>query len=166
MIRTLIADDNLQYSKSIINSVVSKISEIKVDCITTDGIETIDAISKNSFDLVLLDLQMPKRNGIEVLEEIKNLNLIKIPKIIIVSGDLPLLEYANISSTVCDIIQKPVSADNIYERILRVVNEIRYEKSYDFVKRAVIEDLQKIGYNLKHKGSIYMIEAIMYIYRK
>lgn len=46
MIRTLIADDNLQYSKSIINSVVSKISEIKVDCITTDGIETIDAILK------------------------------------------------------------------------------------------------------------------------
>lgn len=166
MIRTLIADDNLQYSKSIINSVVGKISEIKVDCITTDGKETIDAISKNPFDLVLLDLQMPEMTGIEVLAEIKKLNMIKTPKVVIVSGDLPLLEYANINGIVCDIILKPESIDSIYEKILRVVNEMRYEKNHDLVKRKVIDDLQKIGYNLKYKGTRYIIEAIMYIYRK
>lgn len=166
MIRTLIADDNLQYSKSIINSVVGKISEIKVDCITTDGIETIEAISKNSFDLVLLDLQMPKMTGIEVLSEIKKLDIIKVPKIIILSGDLPLLEYANINNMVCDIILKPESVDNICKRISRIVNEIRYEKDHHVVKRKVIGDLQKIGYNLKHKGTTYIIETIMYIYRK
>lgn len=166
MIRTLIADDNLQFSISIINSVVSKISEIKVDCITRDGIETINAISKNYFDLVLLDLQMPKMSGIEVLSEIKKLDIIKIPKIIILSGDLPLLEYANISNMVRDIILKPESIDNICKRISQIVNEIRYEKDHHLVKRKVIEDLQKIGYNLKHKGTRYIIEAIMYIYRK
>lgn len=166
MIRTLIADDNLQYSKSIINSVVSKISETKVDCITTDGIETIEAISKNSFDLVLLDLQMPKINGIEIIEEIKKLNMIKTPKVIIITGDLSLAQYASINGIVCDVILKPESVDSIYEKILRVVNKIRYETNYDLVKRKVIEDLQKIGYNFKHKGSRYIIEAIMYVYRK
>lgn len=166
MIRTLIADDNLQYSKGIINNVISRINEIKVDCITVDGIETIDAISKNSFDLVLLDLQMPKMTGIEILEEIKNLNMIKIPKVIIITGDLPLVQYANINGIVCDVILKPESVDKIYEKVLRVVNEIRYEKSYDLVKRKVMEDLQKIGYNFKHKGTRYIIEAIMYVYRK
>lgn len=166
MIRTLIADDNLQYSKGIINNVVSRINEIKIDCITTDGKETLDVISKNLFDLILLDLQMPKMTGIEVLEEIKKLNMIKTPKVIIVSGDLALLEYANINGIVRDIILKPESVDSIYEKIFRVVNEIRYETTYDLVKNKITTALLEMGYSMKYKGTRYILEAIMYVYRK
>jgi len=47
-----------------------------------DGEEAIGLISKNSFDLVLLDLLMPKKDGFEVLKkvrkdpELKNLPII------------------------------------------------------------------------------------------
>ena len=37
-----------------------------------DGIETIKAINKSKFDLVLLDLLMPKKDGFEVLKEVRS----------------------------------------------------------------------------------------------
>ena len=42
----------------------------KVD-VAKDGQEAIDAITKNSHDLLLLDLLMPKKDGFEVLREVR-----------------------------------------------------------------------------------------------
>lgn len=166
MIKTLIADDNWKYSKNIINNIISRISDIKVEYISTDGEETLDAVSKNYFDLVLLDLQMPKMNGIEVLEQMKKLNMIKIPKVIIISGDLPLVEYASINNIVCNIILKTENVESMYEKFLRTVNEIKYEANYEKVRAKAILTLKEMGYSLKHKGTRYIIESIMYVYRK
>lgn len=47
-----------------------------------DGEEAIKILHKKKFDLILLDLVMPKINGFLVLEEIKNKN-INIPVIIL-----------------------------------------------------------------------------------
>lgn len=35
-----------------------------------DGVEAMEAINKSKFDLVLLDLLMPKKDGFEVLKEV------------------------------------------------------------------------------------------------
>ena len=166
MIKTLIADDNCKYSKNIINTIVNKISELRIEYVAEDGEETIEAISKNNFDLILLDLQMPKMNGLEIVEQIKKMNLIKIPKVIIISGDLPLLNYASIGGIVCNIILKTESPENIYEKILRVVNEIKYETNYSNIKNEVIIKLKNMGLSLKHKGTRYLIDCAMYAYRK
>lgn len=164
MIKTLIADDNWKYSKNIINNIINKISELKIDYVTEDGQETLDTISKNYLDLVLLDLQMPKMNGLEVLEQMKKMNLIKIPKVIIISGDLPLLDYASIGNIVRCIILKTEDSESIYEKILRTVNEIKYETNYNDVRNEVIEKLKNMGLSLKHKGTRYLIDCAMYAY--
>lgn len=164
MIKILVADDNWKDSKNIINNIVNRINGARIEYVTEDGEETLEAISKNYFDLVLLDLQMPKMTGIEVIEEIKKLDMIKRPKIIIISGDLPLVKYASISNIVCNIILKTESIDSIYEKILRTINEIKYEANYEKLKAKTILDLKEMGYSLKHKGTRYIIEAIMYIF--
>ena len=38
-----------------------------------DGLDVLSMIREHELDLVLLDIAMPKKNGLEVLEEIKNL---------------------------------------------------------------------------------------------
>ncbi len=166
MIKTLIADDNWKYSKDIINNIISKINDIKVEYISTDGEETLDIISKNSFDLILLDLQMPKINGLEIIEKIQKLNMIKFPKVIIISGDIPLVKYANIDNIVCNIIVKTEDTESIYRKILQTVNNIRYEETCESVREKTMISLKKMGYSLKHKGTRYILESIMYIYRK
>lgn len=43
MIKTLIADDNWKYSKNIINNVINKISGLKIEYVSEDGEETLNA---------------------------------------------------------------------------------------------------------------------------
>ena len=40
-----------------------------------DGQEAIDAIEKNGYDLVILDVMMPKKTGIEVVEQMRRENI-------------------------------------------------------------------------------------------
>ena len=52
--------------------------------ITEDGDEILLALRADTFDLVLLDLLMPKKSGFEVLEEMrKNPTLTNIPVIVL-----------------------------------------------------------------------------------
>ncbi|MFN3301575.1 MAG: response regulator transcription factor [Patescibacteria group bacterium] len=51
-----------------------------------DGEEAIEKIKKNGFDLIVLDLILPKKDGFEVLEEIKKIKKDKKIPIIILSN--------------------------------------------------------------------------------
>lgn len=164
MIKTLIADDNLTYIKQFINNITSKIKSIQVSHICTDGKEILEIIKQNNFDLIFLDLQMPNINGIQIIEEIKKIDFIKIPKIIIISGDISLINYAKVGNVVCDIIQKNKDNEVVYKKVMNIVNEIIYSENYEDIKEKIIEKLINLGYNMKYKGTRYMIDAIMYIY--
>jgi CheY-like chemotaxis protein len=42
--------------------------------VATDGAEAMDKIKSNTYDLILLDIMMPKFTGIEVLKMLRNLD--------------------------------------------------------------------------------------------
>jgi len=54
--------------------------------LATDGEEAIEALKKETPDLVLLDLILPKRLGFEVMEEVQNNPEIKRPPFMIISN--------------------------------------------------------------------------------
>lgn len=67
----LLVDDeevSLQVSQKILGQF-----EMKVD-IATSGINAIDMVMNNSYDVVFMDLTMPIMNGIEAMEEIRDLS--------------------------------------------------------------------------------------------
>lgn len=65
----LIADDDEQFRISLSKIFIKNGYEVK--CVT-NGIEASQLIKKNSFDLVIADLRMPGKNGIELTREIKS----------------------------------------------------------------------------------------------
>lgn len=67
--RILIAEDEKAISNVL--SIKLKNSGFEVD-VANNGEEAIDLLSKNIYDVVLLDLIMPKVNGFEVLKSIKD----------------------------------------------------------------------------------------------
>jgi len=51
----------------------------------SDGMDALEILRKSAFDLVLLDIRMPRMNGIEVLQALHNLDLH--PRTIMLTGD-------------------------------------------------------------------------------
>jgi DNA-binding NarL/FixJ family response regulator len=70
MIRVLIADDHVIVRKGMIQ-VLSSADDITVAGEANDGYEALDRIKAGKFDVVVLDIALPGRNGLETLKHIK-----------------------------------------------------------------------------------------------
>lgn len=82
MKKILIIEDNPVNMKLFADLLTAKGYDIAKEY---DGEAGYNAILANKFDLLILDIQLPKLNGFELLERIKNQN-IEMPKTIIVSA--------------------------------------------------------------------------------
>lgn len=71
MIRVLIADDHTMVRKGL-KELLEESPEIKVAAEAGNGQEAMAAVKKGGVDVVLLDIAMPGKNGMEVLKELKD----------------------------------------------------------------------------------------------
>lgn len=69
MIRILVADDHTVVREGV-KQILSAQSDIVVEDEAENGKETLEKALQGSFDMVLLDISMPGRGGLEVLEDI------------------------------------------------------------------------------------------------
>ncbi len=69
-IKVLIADDHTIVRRGI-KQVLAEIPGVQVTAEAGTGAEVLELIDSSEFDLVLLDISMPRQSGIEVLKQIK-----------------------------------------------------------------------------------------------
>lgn len=68
-LRVLIADDSAVLRERLVNE-LSELGRVEIIGEARDGLEAIDFINKLKPHVVILDIRMPKYNGIKVLESI------------------------------------------------------------------------------------------------
>ena len=73
MVKVLIADDSTPIRERIIK-LLSSLSNIEIAGEAIDGIETAVLVRKTQPDVVILDLQMPKLSGLEILPRLKEMD--------------------------------------------------------------------------------------------
>lgn len=83
-ISVLIADDNKVFSDSISNYLREQ-QDFSVAGCAYDGEEALGMILETKPDIVLLDIIMPKRDGLSVMKRLQDLNPSKVPVIIAIS---------------------------------------------------------------------------------
>lgn len=159
MTHILIADNNLNYAKSLLNYISTRNSNFRISSICSSGIEILDFLNANETDIILLDLDMPIMNGIDFLSKLKNLKLNKIPKIIVTFQKKEDIKLIAKNPFVIACLPKLDSFDKIYDLITSIIKD----NSFDLRKCIKIE-MQSLGFNLKYVGSIYLLECIMWIY--
>lgn len=87
-----------------------------------DGQEALSKLKRESYDLVLLDIMLPKVTGIEVLKTFKNGNFEGQPKIVMISGkqsEAAVLESLKLGAD--DFIKKPISLDVLEHKIKKIL---------------------------------------------
>ncbi len=82
MIKLIIADDHSIVRRGIVE-IISEMKNVKILGEAASGIELLELLSKQSCDMVIMDISMPGRSGMEILVDIK-LNYPKV-KILILS---------------------------------------------------------------------------------
>ena len=66
MIKVVVVDDSA-FIRNLLTSLLEKDPEIKVVAVAKDGLDGIEAIRKHDPDVVTLDVEMPRMNGLEAL---------------------------------------------------------------------------------------------------
>jgi two-component system, NarL family, invasion response regulator UvrY len=90
MIKIFIADDHPVVRMGI-KQILSEVKDMTVADESGTGQETLKKVAKNDYDVILLDISMPGRNGLDILRELKN----KKPKIpVLILSIYPEDQYA------------------------------------------------------------------------
>jgi len=73
MINVLIADDHAIVRKGLIQ-IISETTDIYVADEACAGQEVLDKVAKSTFDVILLDIHLPGKSGLDVLKQLKKEN--------------------------------------------------------------------------------------------
>jgi len=161
MIKVLIVDNNLNYAQKILNEVLSKIPEINVKYIVTTVHETIEVLRKEEITLILLSSQLQDGTSFDVIKQIKAMNFISEPDIIMISENMHTYDQSVKNQP---IFVKTQTGKNIQKTIQNYVYTRKNENEKKQIKDKIISEIKNIGYNFKYIGTIYIIESILYIY--
>ncbi len=167
MYNLLIADDNLEYVKQLANHLLHRVNFVKLVKITTDGEETYNCLKTEHIDLLLLDLKMPKYSGIEVLKKAYQEKLENYPKVIVVSGEMEILDYKQLAKyNVVKCLYKNIGLNEITISIMQILDEFENEDKIKNWSKCISKELTKLNYNFKHSGTQYIKECVLYILDK
>ena len=84
--------------------------------IATNGLKGLELISSNKYDLILLDIMLPEKSGIEVLEEMRSKKN-KTPVILLTALDTTEMVVKGLNMGADDYIVKPFKLEELLARI-------------------------------------------------
>ena len=169
-IKLLMIDDNIELIKAVLEYFSSS-NKIEVTYKAYDGKEGMDLIEKekDNFDLIILDLIMPNKDGMYVLEQMKQKN---INKNVIVATSYNAMEVIREVSEygVNYYVLKPFDLDDLEKRILDIYNKNYEKKSIDInhsnLQVNITRILHELGIPSHIKGYQYIREGIGIIYER
>ena len=140
----LIADDEY-VNREILNNILNDEYDI---ILAEDGIEAYDLMkkNKNKLSLVLLDLIMPKMNGLDLLKKVQDdVELSNIPIIVVTSDSLS--EERSLSFGASDFIPKPYPRESVIKaRIKRTILLYEDRKIINYTERDPLTRLYNRDY--------------------
>lgn len=168
-IRVLMVDDNENLVAMIKEYFISHLS-IDIVLEAYDGVQAMEVIEKNKedFDVLILDLIMPNKDGIYVLDEMKKKNINK-PIIISTSYNAADMIRRVSEYNVNYFILKPFELSDLEKRILECVNKNSENSKvinllHTNLQISVTKLLHELGVPSHIKGYQYIREGIIMLY--
>jgi DNA-binding response OmpR family regulator len=119
MNRILIADDN----EDIVNILKKFAEKENLDAdVAFDGQQALDMFDKNNYDLILLDIMMPKKDGYEVCKTIRKTSMVPIIMITAKGEDYEKIMGLDLGAD--DYIVKPFSVAEVMARVRAILRRI------------------------------------------
>lgn len=168
-IKVLMIDDNIELI-NMVKEYFSSHANIEITLTANNGVEGMDMImnQEDSYDLILLDLIMPKKDGVSVLEEMKEKGLSK--KVIVLTSYNAQEMIQKVSGLgISYFILKPFELVDLEKRIIECnKNEEMDGGTFDLyhnnLQISITKILHELGVPSHIKGYQYIREGISVIY--
>ena len=117
MLKAIIVDDEPYCSETLVTLLGEYCPDVEVVGVCQNGVDAIAAIRQFSPDLVFLDVEMPKMNGFEMLEQLPAVNF---EIIFATSYDQYALKAIRFSAI--DYLLKPIDQEELVKAVQKVVH--------------------------------------------
>lgn len=104
-----------------------------------DGLEALEHLAKESYDLVLLDIKMPRMDGLEVLKRIQE-EMIDAAVVMMTAHGSESVAVKAMQQGALDYVAKPFATDEILQKAERAIEFHRTAKENKRLQRAVEEE--------------------------
>ena len=174
--KVMILDDNKDFV-NIVKDYINTKDELEVVCYAHDGKDAEKMVMEYNPDILLLDIVMPEKDGLNVLEDISKMKNIKMPMVVVMSaiGQEKITQTA-IALGATYYVVKPFDIRKLVDRLINlsvenvdahdvkitqsaVINKTQVDKTA--IEAKVTQTIHDIGVPAHIKGYQFVREAIM-----
>jgi two-component system chemotaxis response regulator CheB len=143
-IRVLIVDDSA-FMRMVLKDIIDQQPDMKVVGFAKDGVEAIDKIITLKPDVVTLDIEMPKKNGLEVLSEIMQKSPTRIIMVSSLTSNDADITIECLEKGAFDFIQKPAGSTSWTFRDVQdeLLNKIRESMKVSLDKLTTVQHIPR-----------------------
>lgn len=119
-IRILLVEDN-EFNAEIL---LEQLSEVDVSVIhANSGFKALELLQVNSFDVILMDIEMPGMDGFETTRKIKSMNLSNAPIIALSAHTMQADIERTKAAGMAEHLSKPIEIDKVVDTIYNAIHE-------------------------------------------
>lgn len=118
-----------------------------------DGIEALEHIAREDFTLILLDIKMPRMDGMQVLERVRQ----EFPDsgvVMMTAHGSETIAVEAMKNGAIDYISKPFSTDDLLKKIERAIQNLHTRRENLRLSRELVAEQQKMGAILRGMADI------------
>lgn len=90
----------------------------------TDGMDALEKVGQGEYDLLLVDINMPRMNGMELLEKLRESESTKKLPVVMVSTEGSKLRIARLRELGASFVHKPFTPPDLVDAMIEVIGGI------------------------------------------
>ncbi len=157
-LKVLVAEDNL-VNQQVIEGILSRVGHKVI--LSRSGEETLEILSKrqDEIDLLVLDMNMPEKTGIEVVKELRFLESKKnIPVVMLTADATPEAREASLNAGANCFLTKPIDARVLLDKIAVLTRHMGDKRKY---KNKDLSKLGTLNQSVQFKSSQWFDENVL-----
>lgn len=153
-IRVLVADDSREVREFIVQCVLEPQGFEVLEA--SDGAEALQKALEGDVDLMLLDFEMPKMTGLEVLDALRAQRS-EIPVVLVTSHGSEAIAVKVFRKGVRDYIIKPFTADEMLAVIERALTEVRLQREKEALTTRLVQAKRQLEQRLRELNTLSQV---------
>lgn len=140
-ITALLVEDNVQLAKT----VVDYLAIVGIECdYVGNGVAGVELASTNSYHTILLDINLPKMNGLEVCEALRNKG-VETPILMLTARDTLADKLAGFDAGTDDYLVKPFQMEELMARVKALANRRSSQAKKLAIGELILDLTQKVA---------------------